>query len=205
MNRGKQVHDPRQRCRPVVERDVSCPPSIAICFENGRKKIDYSRNFYVLSFVHIYQFHRALFRHETSPPRKTIFLHFLLTHSSLPATNVSTHPDNHLSTLPSLHPSPIVCLVWHFVCPSIVVYRHLERWITHPTVTEEAVIYAQVLWVGRVHDSKLFAFFDVAFCYKYELAACIVVTIPNDWVARVVEPGCGQKDAARGTSSESGI
>ena len=136
---------------------------------------------------------------------KLFSLHFPLTHSSLPATNASTHPDNHLSTLPSLHPSPIVCLVWHFVCPSIVVHQHLERWITHPTVTEEAIINAQVLGVWRVHDSKLFAFFDVAFCHKDELAACIVVAIPDDWVARVVEPGCGQKDAARGTGSESGI
>jgi hypothetical protein len=90
----------------------------------------------------------------------------------------------------------------HFIGPSIVVHRHLERWITHPAVTEEAVVHAEVLRVRRVHDRELFAFFDVAFRCEDQLAVGIVVAVANNRVTGVVEARRDQEDARGGTGPE---
>lgn len=46
-----------------------------------------------------------------------------------------------------------------------------------------------MMWVGRVHDCQLFALFYVALRGKDQLAVAIVVAVPDDRIARVVEPG----------------
>lgn len=125
-------------------------------------------------------------------------LHILLTSRSSLSANISTLPRISIAQHPShppLHPSPVVGFVRHFVRPSIVVHRHLERWITHPAVTKEPVIHAEVLRVGRVHDRELFAFFDVAFRRKDQLAVGIVVAVTDNRVAGVIEARRDQEDA----------
>lgn len=55
----------------------------------------------------------------------------------------------------------------------------------------------------RVHDCKLFPFFDVAFGYENQLAMLIVVAVPDSRIARVVEPRGDQENTRGGTGPES--